>query len=372
MHFELKYKILDRILRHKRISRNSKISTNYSNPSNPPSSTYKNLICITGFGHSGSGTVLDYLSEFNNATVIGFHDPNDSGYKKVNNLEFDLFRCPCGILDIENYLNNDNYFSDNFVLKNFIHTAQYYYLKGGIYNDEFWNLTQQFIEEITEFKLPAMNNKSFEGLYHLGFKSCNHAKYKNIQSPMLINNTVQDYIYYLKNLSKEEYRKIANKYLTNFFKTIESKNYLVFDQLTTNRTPNYEIEKEYLGNFKNICVYRDPRDVFVTGIVKSASWIPKKPEIFVKWYLKRGIKRHLDFKHENKLTLRFEDFVLNYNEIAQKINQFLEIDKTNHVHEKEYFNPEISKKNIGIYRTYHNQEHIKYIEENLKEYCYEQ
>lgn len=34
----------------------------YSVPYTEPLSTFKNLICLTGFGHSGSGALLDYLS----------------------------------------------------------------------------------------------------------------------------------------------------------------------------------------------------------------------------------------------------------------------------------------------------------------------
>ena len=41
-----------------------------------PKHTYKNLICLGGFGHSGSGALLT-LTELDNVTDIGYHDVND-------------------------------------------------------------------------------------------------------------------------------------------------------------------------------------------------------------------------------------------------------------------------------------------------------
>ena len=43
-----------------------------------------------GFGHSGSGALLDALTELDNVTDIGYHDVNDGSQVKENNfIEFD-------------------------------------------------------------------------------------------------------------------------------------------------------------------------------------------------------------------------------------------------------------------------------------------
>jgi hypothetical protein len=68
--------------------------------------------------------------------------------------------------------------------------------------------------------------------------------------------------------------------------------------------------------------------------------------------------------------IRFEDFIRKYDETSKTINEFVGIKETNHIHKREYFNPEISAKNIGLYQNYENQDEIKYIETHLKEYCY--
>ena len=337
MHFELKYKILDRILRHKReklklIGRRKQHT--------PPKSTYKKLVCITGFGHSGSGTVLDYLSEFDNCTTKGFRDTDksySSTIKKDDNIEFGLLTHNYGLFDLEKlFKENANHYNNTIMIPNFLKMADYYCASGGIYTDKFMELTFQFINKITDFKIAEP-------------RCCT---------------------YFSKQISVKEYRKIAKEYLHSFLNTIDSKDFLVLDQALTTFTLEFEKKQDYLGDYKLICVYRDPRDVFTTGVQKNEFFLPKNPVDFVKWFKRTKIKEYLSDNYPNKLMFRFEDFVLNYNEIAQKINNFLGLDVSNHIHKNEYFNPKISKKNIGIYKTYHNQEHIKYIEENLKEFCY--
>jgi Icc-related predicted phosphoesterase len=44
-----------------------------------PSKTFKHLVCSAGTGHSGSGTINDFLTEFDNCTVVAAHDHNWGG-----------------------------------------------------------------------------------------------------------------------------------------------------------------------------------------------------------------------------------------------------------------------------------------------------
>ena len=246
--------------------------------------------------------------------------------------------------------------------------AQYFYQKGGIYNDKFWELTNEFIDEITDFKLPTQS--AFEGLYYMGITRTRLQRFKNLESPLLANGNIIQYIYYLKKLSTTEYIKIENKYMKNFFNTINSKEYLIFDQIITDAKPEIDKKIEYLGDFKLICVYRDPRDIFTTGILKHADWIPNCPKNFVKWFKRRGVENYIKEDHPKKLVIRFEDFVLKYDETSKIVNEFLGLNEKNHINIKKYFKPEISGKNIGIYKNNDNLQDIKYIEDKLNEYCY--
>ena len=345
----------------------------YSVPYKKPLKTYKTLVSTTGFGHSGSGAILDYLSEFSNTTVFGFHDPCSSGYNNKENdikiSEIDFFRVAGSVLDMERNFCYPNYFNDSFCIKYFLHVAEYFYRKGIIYTDYFWELTHKFIDDITDLKIKT--HDGFEGLYFLKLKY-KRKRYANLVSPLTIESLDNDrYIYYLKKLSTSEYRSIANEYITKFLNSIESKDFLICDQILTTSAPDIDRKIEYFGDFKQIVVWRDPRDVYVTGILKDEQWIPKNPEDFVKWYYQRGTPAYVNVaSHPNILLIRFEDLVINYDEISKKINNFIGIDEEKHINKKQYFNPDISINNIGIYKNYKNQNEIKYIEAHLKEYCY--
>ena len=343
----------------------------YSVPHIPLSSGYKQLICTTGFGHSGSGAVLDYLAEFSNVTTYGYHDANSTGYTKKNDYgEIDIFRAAGSVMDMEKSFNYSNYFNDDLTIKYFLTVAEFFYRKGYIYNDYFWKLTKEFVNNITDIKIKT--NNGFEGLYFLQFLSP-QKEYTNLKSPILKDAYLNDrYIYYLKNLTILEYRKIAKEYITKFLKSIESKEFLVCDQMLTTSKPETERKIDYFGDFKQICVYRDPRDIYVTGINLNEGWMPHNPVDFVKWFYHRGTPAYLDAPpHPNRLMIRFEDFVLKYDETSKIINDFVGISEKDHIHKKEYFNPAISINNIGLYKNYENQQEIIYIQKELQKYCYE-
>ena len=373
MRVKIVQEIIDKLRNKKRkIERKTIEPTIYSAPYKKPNSTYKKLICPTGFGHSGSGTLLDYFSEFSNTTVLGFFDPNSSGLVKnydTSISEIDFIRCAGGVLDLEKQIKASSYFGDCLALKLFLHIAEYYYRKGKIYNDYFWQITNEFVEEITDLKIESKN--SFEGLYFLQLLA-RRKKYQNLHSPLLLDNPQKRYIYYLKDLNVLEYRKIAKEYITKFLKSIESKEFLVCDQMLTTSKPETERKIDYFGDFKQICVYRDPRDIYVTGINLNEGWMPHNPIDFVKWFYHRGTPAYLDAPpHPNRLMIRFEDFVLKYDETSKIINDFVGISEKDHIHKKEYFNPAISINNIGLYKNYENQQEIIYIQKELQKYCYE-
>jgi hypothetical protein len=61
--------------------------------------------------------------------------------------------------------------------------------------------------------------------------------------------------------------------------------------------------------------------------------------------------------------------VLNYQETVEKIIIFLGETKESHRFPKKYFIPEISKKNLGIWKNYSDQDAIGTITNQLQKYC---
>ena len=171
-------------------------------------------------------------------------------------------------------------------------------------------------------------------------------------------------------MSKQEYRKIAKNYITSFLKTFKSKEFLVLDQVLTTFEPDIDKKLEYFGDFKLICVYRDPRDTYVTGILNNEDWMPKNPKDFVKWYLRRGVKKYIETRHPNMMCVRFEDFILSHDKTTKEIMDFLGLNRLNWNKKGNFFIPEVSIKNVGLYKNYKRQNEIKYIEDNLSDFIY--
>jgi hypothetical protein len=61
--------------------------------------------------------------------------------------------------------------------------------------------------------------------------------------------------------------------------------------------------------------------------------------------------------------------ILNYEETLQLILNFIGEKKVNHTFPKQYFKPEVSAKNIGIWKKFSDQAAIEIIQKKLPEYC---
>ena len=303
---------------------------------------YTNLITIDGSGFSGSSAVTDFLAEFSDCTVFGGVDMFVNPERGVQNgFEVDFFRDAQGIQEMEKICASNNKRILNTAIKDFWSLILKYYNENYpsvFYNDSFLYQTKKFLEQLIDFTV-------------------------------IYSNGNRDY--YAKKLNLVEYRKIAKQYIQSVLQTIPSKENLVLDAAMSINEPNIDLLKEYFGEFKLIYVWRDPRDIYAEArMIPGNDWVPKDPEVFVKWYL-RDCPKYINAKNDSLLTVRFEDFVNDYDNVAKKIIKFIgsiNIDKQNNY--KKYFNPSNSKKNIGKYKGYNDQEAIKFIESALSDYCY--
>jgi hypothetical protein len=70
------------------------------------------------------------------------------------------------------------------------------------------------------------------------------------------------------------------------------------------------------------------------------------------------------------LRLQYEDVIFNYDQNINKILNFLEEPASIHQNKNLYFKPEVSKKNIGLWKLMPDQKNIEKIYENLSPYCF--
>ena len=372
-----------------------------SKPWVEPEHTYKHVITGIGFGHSGSGVLMDLMAECDHTTRIGYHDvrggsplalgqdvkmddiPSDikdlrkfaADHRTVPVYEFELLRRFGGLMDLERIFagggRSGGHLSGAVYMAMFINLIEYHYAQPSwkIYGDKFMELSYEFIDRITEFAFETRD--PIAGNPSIRFATNPRSKYTNLQNP-LVSRVVPGkvYKYYLKDLTLEQYYAYAREYVHKFFSSIESKDYLYVDQMFSNGTTDFDRFAQYVPGYRVVVVYRDPRDVYVEGRRNNEAWIPADKELFVKWYRDKKIENYVQMRNEHLLTVRFEDMVLDYDRMVPKVLEFYGITPEHHVAPKTQFRPEYSARNIGLYKIWEDQETIRYIGEQLSEYCY--
>lgn len=140
---------------------------------------------------------------------------------------------------------------------------------------------------------------------------------------------------------------------------------------------------------RQIVVTRDPRDVYVSGLnqhnIASSDrrLLPFDNDGLNKSFLATDdvatfVKRtrvHYDHLYAGNdprvLKLRFEDLALAYNRTVQRIFAFLEIDAARHSRPKTAFQPEVSARNVGLWRQFSSRAEIDFIARELPTLLFE-
>ncbi|MBQ3693640.1 MAG: hypothetical protein II884_02570, partial [Synergistaceae bacterium] len=137
----------------------------------------------------------------------------------------------------------------------------------------------------------------------------------------------------------------------------------------------YRIGMDLVRDSKLIVADRDPRDNYADLIL--ANWgigrefaksrdVRKFIEIF------RGLRRSNNQMKEDSdvLMLRFEDLIYHYDESLKRIAEFAELDLNDHVNKREFFNPDVSIKNVGMWKEIISQQEADTIASALPEFLY--
>lgn len=320
-------------------------------------------ICLAGYGWSGSGAVLDLLNEFD-----GFGG---------SELEIRIFKDTHGVMDLEHALiekwdalNVDLAIRDFWKFAEEINPNPSRFRRGLMYdhefNGKFLEITEQFVQDITKYRY-----KSYWWMYDFRMSWCKliARKIRNKISPKLYFENM-----YFSDISKEEFYKAVKKYSEALAEaTVKGKecNYIVWDQAIPPQHPDKTFD--YFNNSKIIIVDRDPRDIYVE-LVELKKFVGM--DIAETHAVEKYIKMHKKYRervcedNEKVLRIAFEDLIFNYEESVQTIMRFIGAENLPHIRKRELFNPDVSIKNIGKYKTYPHQDEIKIIEQELGDYLY--
>ena len=197
----------------------------------------------------------------------------------------------------------------------------------------------------------------------------NTTQFKNC-SFMKSNNIHQFILYRFKDISIKEFDTYVEEYLHNILHSVGKKEFFICDQLLPSTKDFLETFRYYEKSALQICVYRDPRDQFLSAFRWGLNYLPRDIDGFVTFYHKEHLQELFAEASPYRLMVRFEDLVLNYDETVRRIMDFCGLDPADHMAPKAVFDPAASAVNIGAYKQFVDQEFMRQIEERLGEYCY--
>lgn len=224
-------------------------------------------------------------------------------------------------------------------------------------NPRFYEITVDYINSLSEFtyKMDFYALKAKKSYYRYMVDRCRfgidhytHSKIKiaNMRDCFFIHPT------------KEEFSFKTKKYFNDLFAPFftEGVETIILDQAVMPR--DAAVIDRYFENAKMIIVERDPRDMFCNEFhVKThgvTSTIVNTVEAGVN-FAKLQIALRSDIPVSNNiLRIRFEDLILDYDATVATIENFLDINSADHKLIKKYLKPEVSRKNIGIWKKFYD------------------
>lgn len=329
---------------------------------NSTMSSFK-YILINGYGWSGSSALVDFMREFR-----GIYVPNK---------EFRIIKDPHGIRDLDNAIcNSTDALNEDNAITEFIEFIKVYTRAtkgwapiGLAYSQDFgsgfYDLSMEYVKQIVDY--------TYSGYWwYLDIRT---SRIKYLLYRLL--NKIHIYDHREKTAMKltlkneKEFIELTRHYLDCIFQTLlKGKNYdtVVLDQAIPANRPSWG--ERYFENCRVLVIDRDPRDVYI-DLIKEKSLVGydiaehHDVQLYIDWYRK---VRRPESQNADYMKIQFEDLIMNYENTIKDIYNYCDIPCVLHEHKGDKLKPEVSKKNIGMWRDYGYPDEIKQIEQQLSEY----
>lgn len=332
-----------------------------------------NYLDLSGYSFTGKSAYNNLIAEFE-----GFHT-------HAFDFEFDLLRTKDGIIDLYIALiQNWSPIRSSEAIRNFKQIIIAYAGNKSFY-DKLTKVGRHYdysfpgFSQISQKYIDDLINATWKGQWPFAFERSSLFKIllcKILQKVGFKRIFEEDV--FLSSPSKEFFINRTKKYLKEILTSniLENTKFVVMNNVFEPFNPS--LSMQFFDNVKAIVIDRDPRDIYLaaldyTNIDGSKGWkatTGKNVDDFIQRF--KAYRMHVIVNEDsNILRLTFEDLVLNYEETLLRLFNFLEEDKSIHKYPKRYFDPEISKKGIRMWKNVDGQlkKDIEYIYQNLKEYC---
>jgi len=334
---------------------------------------------LSGYAFSGKHAMIDLMREFRSYTVAPFQ------------YEFNLLRIQGGIRDLESALMDDwSPIRSDAAIRRFRRIVRRFATRNSWIRPSTWlEATGWNYDDFFKGQFSAASNKYIDALVDTTYRASWPFSAFDMATPelfirkllkLLRINSAFDIDYDLS--APDNFLELTREYMNSLMLAFaEPAAHTVvmhnsFEPFNPSRTIRYFYEA------RSIIVDRDPRDMYVAqntyvppgtiqrpGPYRGAA-VP--PEIFVRRFrLCRAKILNTDEDPRRVLRLRYEDLVLRYDDTLVLILSFLAESADSHVWRGSYFKPEISARNIGLWRNFYDQRAVEYIARELPEFCFE-
>ncbi len=304
------------------------------------------IVFIAGLGATGSSAVVDLLKEVKSYFVF--------------ESEFRLFVDPGGLINLRNALvENWSIYQTDIAIKNFLIMVRRlntrfispYSILGHSkhFDKEFIIQSKKYIDRLLDFE--------YRGLWY-GIDTL-LKRQLNKYSLFYRNKFITEPIYVGKKLSDKDFNQITNDYIKSLINYCIKKNQKQHFCFNENFSSMYPFKILNMApNAKMLVVLRNPKDVFATLKNTKFCFIPEKLSEFIKWELAIynrwiEIEKEIKKRDPNGMTIKiiiFEDLISNYDQLVPELFEFLNVQEQDHVLKKNFLKPQVSIKNVGLWR----------------------
>jgi hypothetical protein len=313
------------------------------------------IVIVSGFRRTGSSAVLSVLKEFGSFHIV--------------EKEFKLLDPRIGLYDIIRSVRTGAL--DVSILSQFRKRL----LDAGKRATGLHRLTRTLVRHLgMTARFPEFPRSSYELVFNGAYRTNTKAYLDALEAALSAQPVPADAFVLIK--------RITNDYLQSLCAALAADEGTVVLNQTIRPNDETQLGLSVLDTSKLIVVDRDPRDQYIDLTLKQEldPIMERKPwrgppdqrvKDFIRWYRNRRNKFYRVSKGtERLLVVRFEDLVLRYETTVQSLCAFLGCDPSIHRARKQWFDPDKLKHRVGMWRSYHDQDQMQLIHDELREFCH--
>ncbi|MEV9499460.1 hypothetical protein [Aliarcobacter butzleri] len=340
------------------------------------------VIDLSGFGNSGKTALTNLFQELSSQYWVA--EPK---------FEFEILRIKHGLLDLENAIFDDwspsRTSTSMYEFKKLIlyigNNPKKFDILGRVFSSGL-RLDRRFNNKFT-----TLSNNYFNSLIVKEYKAYNLYPFQNLPivlMPILkfLDRIGKRSILNEKNIlpiqDKEVFYNLTREYLNNLCSSLDianNANTIVLNNAIEPYRPLKGLNLFF--DAKQIAVDRDPRDLYLSskvvdkfvGRYHMGFTASDDLDDFIYRYrcLRMNCPKDEYEQHQKLMKINFESLVLDYDKTKKDIFDFCECNENNHINPKKYFNPDVSRKGVGMWKNVDGQlkKDIEKIYFELKDYC---